>query len=146
MFSSAEEHARCSAVRASVIKMLDTEFGFVTGFTLPSLWSSGQSSWLQIQKYGFDSRCHQVFWEVAGLELSLVSTIEELLQRKSSGSGLENREYGRMNPLWWPQYTLYSNKLALTSRTSGTRLVSVVCSRTKAMELLLLLTGFNVLS
>jgi hypothetical protein len=33
-----------------------------------------------------------------GLErgpLSLVSIIEELLERKSSGSGLENREYGR---------------------------------------------------
>jgi hypothetical protein len=33
-----------------------------------------------------------------GLErgpLSLVSTIEELLGRKSSGRGLENREYGR---------------------------------------------------
>jgi hypothetical protein len=33
-----------------------------------------------------------------GLErgpLSLVSTIEELLGRKSSGSGLESREYGR---------------------------------------------------
>jgi hypothetical protein len=32
-----------------------------------------------------------------GLEqgpLSLVSTIEELLEKKSSGSGLENREYG----------------------------------------------------
>jgi hypothetical protein len=27
--------------------------------------------------------------------LSLVSTIEELLERKSSGSGLESREYGR---------------------------------------------------
>jgi hypothetical protein len=33
-----------------------------------------------------------------GLErglLSLVSTIEELLEKKSSGSGLETREYGR---------------------------------------------------
>jgi hypothetical protein len=33
-----------------------------------------------------------------GLEqgpLSLVSTIEELLERKCSGSGLENRDYGR---------------------------------------------------
>jgi hypothetical protein len=32
-----------------------------------------------------------------GLErgaISLVSTIEELLGRKSSGSGVENREYG----------------------------------------------------
>jgi hypothetical protein len=36
-----------------------------------------------------------------GLErgpLSLVSTIEELLGRKSSGSGLETREYGRRDP------------------------------------------------
>jgi hypothetical protein len=30
--------------------------------------------------------------------LSLVSTIEELLERKSSGSGLERREYGRRDP------------------------------------------------
>jgi hypothetical protein len=30
--------------------------------------------------------------------LSLVSTIEELLERKSSGCGLENREYGRRDP------------------------------------------------
>jgi hypothetical protein len=29
---------------------------------------------------------------------SLVSTTEELLGRKSSGSGLENREYGRRVP------------------------------------------------
>jgi hypothetical protein len=36
-----------------------------------------------------------------GLErgpLSLVSTIEELLGRKRSGSGLESREYGRRDP------------------------------------------------
>jgi hypothetical protein len=31
--------------------------------------------------------------------LSLVSTIEEPLGRNSSGSGLENREYGRGDPL-----------------------------------------------
>jgi hypothetical protein len=30
--------------------------------------------------------------------LSFVSTTEELLGRKSSGSGLENREYGRRDP------------------------------------------------
>jgi hypothetical protein len=44
---------------------------------------------------GFDSRRFQIFWEAAGLErgpLSLVRTIEELLGRKSSGSGLENRD------------------------------------------------------
>jgi hypothetical protein len=30
--------------------------------------------------------------------LGLVSTIEELLERKSSGSGLENREYHPRDP------------------------------------------------
>jgi hypothetical protein len=55
----------------------------------------------RLQRPGFDSRRYQVFWEVLGLErgpLSLESTIEELLERKSSGSGLENREYGRRDP------------------------------------------------
>jgi hypothetical protein len=64
----------------------------------PPLWSSGQTSWLQIQRSGSDSRRYQIFWEVVGLEwgpLGPVSTIEELLGRKSSGSGLESREYGR---------------------------------------------------
>jgi hypothetical protein len=52
---------------------------------LLSLWSSGQSSKLQIRTSRFDSRFYQIFWEVVGLEqgsLSLVSTIEELLGRK----------------------------------------------------------------
>jgi hypothetical protein len=31
--------------------------------------------------------------------LSLVSTTEDLLGRKNIGSGLENREYGRGDPL-----------------------------------------------
>jgi hypothetical protein len=47
------------------------------------LWSSGQSSWLQIRMPGFDSRHYQK--KVVGLEwcpLSLVSTTEELLVRK----------------------------------------------------------------
>jgi hypothetical protein len=58
----------------------------------PPLLSSGQSSWLQIQKPGFHSRHYQIFWkkkkkkkQVVGLErgpLSLVSTTEELLDRK----------------------------------------------------------------
>jgi hypothetical protein len=55
-----------------------------------------------IQRSGFDSRRYQIFWEVVGLErgpLSLVSAIEELLGRKSSGSGLESREYGRRDQL-----------------------------------------------
>jgi hypothetical protein len=101
------------------------------------LWSSGQSSWLQIQRSGFDFRCYQIFWQVVGLErvpLSLVSTIKELLGRKSSDSGLESREYGRRDPSRWPRDTLYPQKLTLTSSTSGGRSVSILRSRIKATE------------
>jgi hypothetical protein len=41
------------------------------------------------------------FMKVVDLErapLSLVFTIEELLGRKSNGSGIQNREYGRRDP------------------------------------------------
>jgi hypothetical protein len=92
------------------------------------LWSSGQSPWLQIQRSGFDSRRYQTFWEVVGLErgpLSLVSTTEELLGRKSCGSGLEKREYGRRDPSRSPRGTLYPQKLSLTSPTSGVRSVGI---------------------
>jgi hypothetical protein len=88
------------------------------------LWSSGQSSWLQIQSSGLDSRRYQIFGEVVGLErgpLSLVSTTEELLGRKSSGSGLESREYCHKDPSRWPRGAVYLQKLALTSPTSGGR-------------------------
>jgi hypothetical protein len=103
----------------------------------PPLCSSGQSSWLQIQMSGFEYRCNQIFWEVVGLERgppSLVCTIEELLERKSSGSGLENRKYGRRNPSLWPRGTLYPQKLALSSPTSGRRSVGIFRSRTQATE------------
>jgi hypothetical protein len=66
--------------------------------------------------------------------LSLVSTIEELLGRKSSGSGLESREYGigirhadHVEPST-PQ------KLTLTFPTSGGRSVGAVLSRSNATE------------
>jgi hypothetical protein len=48
-----------------------------------------------------------------GLErgsLSLVSTIEELLGRKSIGSGLESREYGHRDPSRCPRATPLSAK------------------------------------
>jgi hypothetical protein len=80
---------------------------------------------------------YQIFWEVVGLDrgpLSLVSTIEELLERKSSGSGLESREYGRRDPSRWSRGTLYPQKLALTSTTSGGRSVGIVRSQTQATE------------
>jgi hypothetical protein len=83
------------------------DFLHILNYSGPSLWSSGHNSWLQIQRSGFDSRRYQIFWEAMDLErgpLSLVSTTEELLERKSSGSGLGTREYGRrgfVTPTTW---------------------------------------------
>jgi hypothetical protein len=75
--------------------------------------------------------------------LSLVSTIEALLERKSSGSCLENREYGRRDPSRWQRGTLYPQKLAITSPTSGGRSVGIVRSRTQTMEFSLILVGLE---
>jgi hypothetical protein len=49
-------------------------------------------------------------------------------------SGLETEINGQGNPLRWPHDTLYPQKLALTSPKSGSRSVSIVHLRTKAME------------
>jgi hypothetical protein len=68
--------------------------------------------------------------------LSLVSTTEELLGRKSSGTSLEIREYGRRDPSRSSRGNLYSQKLTLTSPTSGGRSVGIVRLRTQA-------TGFS---
>jgi hypothetical protein len=96
----------------------------------PPLWSSGQSSCQQNR--GPDSiPGAQIFWKVVCLERgppSLVSTIEELLERKSSGSGLESREYGHREPSRWSRGNLYPQKLALNSPTSGCRSVGIVRS------------------
>jgi hypothetical protein len=49
----------------------------------PPLWSSGQSSWQQIHRYGFYYGRYQILSKV--LEwgpLSLMSTTEELLEKK----------------------------------------------------------------
>jgi hypothetical protein len=56
-----------------------------------------------------------------------VCTTEELPKRKSSGSGLEIREYGRGVPLRCPRGTLYPQNWALVgivrSRTQVTKLI-----------------------
>jgi hypothetical protein len=103
----------------------------------PPLWSSGQSSWLHIQRSGIDSRRYHISWEVVGLErgaFSLVNTIEELLGRKSSGFDLESREYGLGDSPRWPRGTLSPQKLALTSLTNVGRSVGIVRSHTQATE------------
>jgi hypothetical protein len=67
--------------------------------------------------------------------LSHMSTIEELLERKSSGSSLEIRAYcNRGSAALTTRYPLYPQKLALTSPTSGCHSVGIVCSRTQATE------------
>jgi hypothetical protein len=87
---------------------------------------------------GFDSRHYQK--KVVGLErglLILMSTIVELLGTKNSGSGLEIREYCRMNPSRWSRGNLYPQTMALTSLTSGVsegRSVGIVRLRTQATE------------
>jgi hypothetical protein len=89
------------------------------------------------KRSGLDSRLCQIFWEVVGLErgpLSLVSIIEELLERKSSGYDLEIWEYGRRDSSRWPRGTFYPQKLTLTWPTSGGRSVGIVHSRTQATE------------
>jgi hypothetical protein len=69
--------------------------------------------------------------------LSLVTTIEELLERKSSGPSLEIRDYGRRGFRRVEYATSpYTQKLALTSPTSGGRSVGIVRSLTKVTELL----------
>jgi hypothetical protein len=45
--------------------------------------------------------------------MPVLITIEELLGRNCSGSGLENREYGREVPLRSPRNTLCPQTLAL---------------------------------
>jgi hypothetical protein len=52
---------------------------------------------------------------------------------KSSGSCLENREYGRRDPWRWPRGTLYPQKLSITSPTSGGRSVGIVRSLSQTM-------------
>jgi hypothetical protein len=58
--------------------------------------SNDQSSWLQIQRSGFDSRHYERFWKVVGLErgpLSLVGITEELREGKSSGSEIRHADH-----------------------------------------------------
>jgi hypothetical protein len=51
--------------------------------------------------------------------LGLVSTTEELLESKSSGSGLESREYGRWDVRLTTWYTLFGTNFADKQRSLG---------------------------
>jgi hypothetical protein len=72
-----------------------------------------------------------------GLEqgpLSLVSTTEELLDRTSGGFGLETEIMAIGIHHADYETLLYPQKLALTSQTSRSRSVGIVCSQTQVME------------
>jgi hypothetical protein len=112
-FTSVRRHPLKCIALALHVRRIAIKYVSIATFW-PPLWSSGQSSWLQVQRSALDSRRYQIFWEVVGLErgpLSLVSTIEELLERKSSGSSLENRNYGRRYSPRWPRDTPMSPKV-----------------------------------
>jgi hypothetical protein len=72
-----------------------------------------------------------------GLErgpLSLVSTIEEILGRNISGSGLETREYGRRDLSRWPRNILYPQKVGSNFAHKQCQSVGIVRSRTRTTE------------
>jgi hypothetical protein len=73
-----------------------------------------------------------------GLErgpLSLVRSIEELLEQKSSGSSSRKQRLMAVGTRCADHMTpLYQQKLALTSPTGGGRSVGIVRLRTKATE------------
>jgi hypothetical protein len=107
-----------------------------SGSGRPPLWSSGQSSWLQIRRPGFVSRHYQKK-KVVGLErgpLGLVSTTEELFDRivaapvyKTENTAVGIRHADHVAPS-------ILKKLTITSPTSGGRSVGIVRSRTQTME------------
>jgi hypothetical protein len=95
-----------------------------------------QSSWLLIRRPGFDSRHYQKK-KVVGPGTGSTQPRENnwvATWWKSSGSCLENREYGRRDPSRWLRGTLYPQKFAITSPTDGGRSVGVIRSRTQTME------------
>jgi hypothetical protein len=100
------------------------------------LWSSGQSSWLQIRRPGFDSRHYQEK-KIVGLErgqLSLVSKTEVILDRKvaapvykTDNTALGIRHADHVAPS-------IRKRLVIISPTSCGRSVGIGLSRTQTME------------
>jgi hypothetical protein len=102
---------------------------------LQALWSSGQSSWLQIRRPGFDSRHYQKKSSGSGTRSTQPREYNwGATWKKSSGSCLENRENDRRDPSRWPRGTVYPQKLTITSPTGGGRSVGIVRSRTQTIE------------
>jgi hypothetical protein len=69
------------------------------------------------------NRVHSASWQ-----------LRSYMNGKLAAPGIENQDYGHGDPLHWPHDTLYPQKLALTSPTSGGSSVGIVRLRTKATE------------
>jgi hypothetical protein len=90
-------------MRRTIRKSVPGKYGFINAEATNTFWYChviDRLCGLEVRVSGFglngpvfDSRHYQIFLVSVGLErglLSLVSINEELLERKSSGSGLEN--------------------------------------------------------
>jgi hypothetical protein len=122
----------------SVLWLFLLFFNFLFSFFRPPLWSSGQSSWLQIQRSRVQFSALPDFLRSSGSGTGSTQPHEYnrgvTWKKKNSGSCLESRKYGRRNPSCWPRGTLYPQNLAQTSPTSGGRSVGIVRSRTHDTE------------
>jgi hypothetical protein len=133
------QNVRQSAGYPPVTKLANTRFSkgynWLCWSKWPPLWSSGHSSWLQIRRSGSIPGTTRKKSNGSGTGSTQPSEYNwGATWQKSSCSCLENREYGRRDPSSWPRVTLCPQKLATTSPTSGGRSVSIVRSRTQAIE------------
>jgi hypothetical protein len=102
----------------------------------PPLWSRSQSSWLQVQRSWVRFTTLPDFLRSGSGTGSahLMSTVEKVLGRNSSGFGLESLKYSHRDLLRWPCDTLYPQKLTLSSPTSSGHSIGIVHQQTKATE------------
>jgi hypothetical protein len=86
----------------------------------PPLWSSGQSSWPQIQRSGSIPGATRFLRSNGSGTGSTQPREYNVLERKRGGSSLDSRELGRGDVALTTRHP-QSAKLALTSPTSGCR-------------------------